>query len=910
MFRLRIRLAATILDGRQLSLNIRNKVRDESIELFNKVKRKPGLAIIQVGEDAPSKVYVGHKVKAGIDCGLHVEHLKLPRSSNEANILATIHAINENDDIHGVILQLPVDSAEEVNVDRCIEAIDPKKDVDGLHFKNAGQLARGMMNNGTLLPCTPRGCMELLRAHSPRPLRGMKAVVLGRSKIVGSPIAELLKWEDVTVTTVHSRTPPDQVIALCREADIVVAACRQPQFLKGYMLKPGAMVVDVGINSIPDATKKSGARIVGDVDYDSCKEVAGYITPVPGHVGPMTIAMLLQNTLDAAKRYMVADFTRWDTRPLSLPVVRPAAVDDFALNQMFKPKHITEVSKEMRLFPHEVLQSGPFKAKLDSERILRRLGGEHRGKYVVVSSVTPTRSGEGKTTTVLGLSQAFMAHLRINCLATLREPSLGPTFSLKGGGTGGGLSQVIPSEDMNLHFNGDIHAVSATQNLLAAATDNCIARENFPQPIEILFGRLTRTGTFTKAQLERLQKLGITKTNPSEFTAEEMKKFATRGLVRDKMTIRRVLDVNDAFIENQFNCTASSEVMNILALAHDYNDLVERLKHIVVGRSPQGFVTARDICVDGALAILMKQASQPNLIQNLEGGPVMVHAGPFAGLGPGVSSVMADTLGLRMVGEDGFVVTEAGFGSDLGLEKFVNIKTRVDDILIPDVCIVVVTTKSLMTTARSVGSHATKSEALRHGAEVNLRKHIGIVKQFNIPMVVAVNTFDSDSLEELESIRQLALEFGADDAVICRHFQEGGRGAVELAESVQKLSQRKYKLNRSYELHDSIEDKLHSVATKVYGREGISLTDAAKDSLRLFEADYKHLPVCCNMSPFGFHAPKITETLLIRDLHLQAGSGLIIADCGPDNYNYMPALPSRPRFTDIGIDNEGNTFGL
>lgn len=907
MFSASRRFAAAILDGRQLSLNIRTRVREEAVALYAQVERKPGLAIIQVGEDAPSKVYVGHKVKAAQDCHLHVEHLKLPRTSNEANILATIHAINKNDQIHGVILQLPVDSVEKVDVDRCIEAIDPNKDVDGLHFKNAGQLARGMIESGTLLPCTPRGCMELLHTHAPNGIQGLKAVVLGRSKIVGSPIAEMLKWADVTVTTVHSRTPPEQAIAFCRDADIVVAACRQPEFVKGHMLKPGAMVIDVGINSMPDATKKSGARIVGDVDFDSCKEVAGFITPVPGHVGPMTIAMLLQNTLDAAKRFMVADFTRWETRPLSIPNVRPD-VDDFALNQTVTPKHITEIAKEMRLFSHEVLQRGPFKAKLDPEQILRRVGNAHRGKYVVVSSVTPSKEGEGKTTTVLGLSAAFNAHLGVNCLPTLREPTLGPLFSIKGGGTGGGFSQVIPSQDMNLHFNGDIHAVCAAHNLLAAATDNCIAREDSTDAAQ-LFSRLTNGGTyFTQAQLERLAALGITETNPSDFTLEQMERMKL-GLVRDEMTIRRVLDTNDRYIEEHFDCAASSEIMNILTLAQDYEDLSERLKRVIVGRDIHGgFVTARDVGVDGAMAILMKNAVQPNLTQTMEGTPVMVHSGPFASLGPGVSSVMADTLALRLVGNDGFVVTEAGFGSDLGLEKFMHIKsTRLDDILRPDVCVLVLTTKSLLITGRKVCEGATKKEMLRMGMEFNLKRHIDNVKQFNIPLVVAVNTFDDDSGEELETLRQNSLEYGADDAVICRNFQEGGRGTVALAESVQRLSREKYELARLYDLEDSVEDKLYALATKVHGRKDILFSDEAKRSLEVLSR-FKKLPVCVTTSPYNYHSQSHPDALPVTTLRVQAGAGLLIAGCGA-THRSMASLPSRPRFLDMGVT-DGTIYGL
>lgn len=319
------RFAAQVLDGKQLRSKILDRVSQETALL----PKPPGLTVIQVGGHADSTVYVTHKLSAARACGMAAKHVKLPRHSTESDILAIIRECNNDPSTHGMLLQLPLDTNQDVNQDACLNAIDPAKDVDGLHPINAGLLSHGDLDN-CLLPCTPKGCMELIKSTG-RPIAGASAVVLGRSAIVGTPMAELLKWNDATVTVCHSKTT--NIIERTRQADIVVAACRQRNMVTADWIKPGAIVIDVGIHSIPDPTKKSGYRITGDVDYKSASQVAGWITPVPGHVGPMTVAMVVQNTLECAKRLM-ADQKSYNSYDFS-EFLSSRAVQDQTHEQQF-----------------------------------------------------------------------------------------------------------------------------------------------------------------------------------------------------------------------------------------------------------------------------------------------------------------------------------------------------------------------------------------------------------------------------------------------------------------------------------------------------------------------------------------------------------------------------------------------
>jgi len=590
-----------------------------------------------------------------------------------------------------------------------------EKDVDGFGATNIGELAkRG--GHPFFTPCTPKGVMVLL-SESGVDLKGKNAVVLGRSDIVGSPVSYLLKNADATVTVCHSKTKGLE--EHIKQADVLVAAIGQANFVKGEWLKPGVVVIDVGTNFIPDETKKSGQRLVGDVDFAAASEVASQITPVPGGVGPMTVAMLLQNVVNSATQYFERQKAR-AIRPLPLKLKQPVP-SDIAISRDQRPKQITNIAKEIGIAGHELEPYGAYKAKVDLS-LLKRLEHRRNGRYVVVTGITPTPLGEGKSTTTMGIAQAIAGHLDRIAFANVRQPSQGPTFGIKGGAAGGGYSQVIPMDEFNLHLTGDIHAITAANNLLAAAIETRMFHEN-TQKDGPLYKRLVpaKKGKreFQPIMFRRLKKLGITKTNPDELTEDEVHRFARLDIDPATITWRRVLDVNDRHLrgitvgtagtekgqtrETGFDISVASECMAILALSSDLHDMRERLGRMVIGSSRSGDpVTCDDLGAGGALTALMKDAIKPNLMQTLEGTPVFVHAGPFANISIGASSVLADKLALKLAGTEadedhkakaGFVITEAGFDFTMGGERFFNIKCRSSG-LVPDVVVVVATVRA------------------------------------------------------------------------------------------------------------------------------------------------------------------------------------------------------------------------
>lgn len=372
-------------------------------------------------------------------------------------MLEKIEQLNNDPSIHGILVQLPV--PKHISEPAVTAAVSPAKDVDGFGAINIGELAkRG--GNPPFVPCTPQGVMVLLKEYGVD-ISGKHAVVLGRSDIVGSPVSYLLKNADATVTVCHSRTKNIQDFV--KQADILIAAIGQPQFVKGDWLKPGVVVIDVGTNYIKDATRKSGERLVGDVDYESAKEVASKITPVPGGVGPMTVAMLLQNVITSANRFYAENSAR-KTTPLPLKLLSPVP-SDIAVSRAQVPKNIKIIAHELGISDQELELFGAYKAKVNLD-LLQRLGHRRNGKYILVAGITPTPLGEGKSTTTMGLTQALGAHLGRIAFANVRQPSQGPTFGIKGGAAGGGYSQVIPMDEFNMHLTGDIHAITAANNLL------------------------------------------------------------------------------------------------------------------------------------------------------------------------------------------------------------------------------------------------------------------------------------------------------------------------------------------------------------------------------------------------------------------------------------------------------------
>lgn len=787
-----------------------------------------------------------------------------------------------------------------------------EKDVDGFGTKNIGELAK-KGGNPLFVPCTPKGVMHLLQ-EAGVDLSGKTAVVLGRSDIVGSPVSYLLKNANATVTVCHSKT--DNLPAIVKTADVLVAAIGKPLFVQGDWIKPGAVVIDVGTNFIPDDTKKSGFRLVGDVDYASAAEVASTITPVPGGVGPMTVAMLMQNVVDATTVYFESQKLR---RTIPLPLKLEENVpSDIAISRQQTPKQITRVAAEVGIAPHELEPYGAYKAKVDLS-LLERLEHRRNGRYVVVTGITPTPLGEGKSTTTMGLAQALGAHVGRLTFANVRQPSQGPTFGIKGGAAGGGYSQVIPMDEFNLHLTGDIHAITAANNLLAAAIETRIFHEN-TQKDGPLYRRLVpgKNGArkFAPVMFRRLKKLGIDKTNPDDLTEDEIRRFARLDIDPATITWRRVLDVNDRHLrgitvgvaptergqtrETGFDISVASECMAILALSTSLADMRERLGRMVIGSSRSGDpVTADDLGAGGALTALMKDAIKPNLMQTLEGTPVFVHAGPFANISIGQSSILADKLALKLAGTEpdedhsekaGFVVTEAGFDFTMGGERFFNIKCRTSG-LVPDVVVVVATVRALKVHGGGppIAPGAALSEVyktenvdiLRAGC-VNLKKHIENAKSFGIPVVVAINQFATDTDAEIAVIREEAIAAGAEDAILSNHWAKGGEGAVELAKGVIAASERPKNLELTYSLEGTIEERIGAIGRKMYGAEKVEFSELAQEKVDTYTRQgFGNLPICVAKTQYSLsHDPDLKGaptgfTIPIRDVRMAAGAGYL-----------------------------------
>merc|ERR1711970_1564544 len=830
------KMVGVVLSGKDLSAEVREGLKKQVEELKNNDPNfKAGLVIVQVGGREDSNVYIRMKLKAAEEIGITASCLKLDRSTTQLALLTKIRELNEDPDVHSIIVQMPPDTTENIDSHLITDAVAADKDVDGLCTINEGRVATGDLKSG-FLPCTPAGCMKMIEKSGVK-VEGANAVVLGRSKIVGTPVAELLKWNHATVTVCHSRTA--NLAAVCRGADILVVAVGRPEMVKSDWVKPGAVVIDCGINSIPDSTKKSGQRLVGDVAYKEVSEVASHITPVPGGVGPMTVAMLMHNTVYSANRtYLANSGSAWK---LSLLPLHPLdkVPSDIEVARAQTPKDIDFLASEVGLLPSEVDLYGKKKAKISLSTI-DRLKHRSNGKYVVVAGITPTPLGEGKSTTTIGLVQAIGSQLRKNVFACVRQPSQGPTFGIKGGAAGGGYSQVIPMDEFNLHLTGDIHAITAANNLLAAQIDARMFHEQ-TQPLEAFYNRLVPRNkgsrVFSAIQVRRLEKLGINKRDPDSLDEEEIRRFAILDIAPETITWQRVLDTNDRYLrkitvgqsptekgltrETQFDIAVASEIMAVLALTTSLADMRERLGKMVVASSKSGRpVTAEDLGVAGALTVLMKDAIRPNLMQTLEGTPVFVHAGPFANIAHGNSSILADKISLKLVGENGFVVTEVGFGADIGMEKFCNIKCRTSGIS-PDAAVIVATVRALKMHGGGpavipgkplADVYKTENLSLVEAGFSNLKKQIENGVNFGIPVVVAVNSFITDTEAEVSLVQKLSKEAGATDAVLCTHWADGGKGAFELAKAVKSVTQLESNFKFTYPLKLPIEEKIRIIA--------------------------------------------------------------------------------------------------
>ncbi|QKX57399.1 uncharacterized protein TRUGW13939_04511 [Talaromyces rugulosus] len=919
-------MTGTKIDGNAIAKDIREKLKDEITTLQASNPRfRPNLVIYQVGDRSDSSTY------ANIVCTI----TKFPDTITEAELLFEIEKSNNDSAVHGILVQLPLPS--HISEHTVTSAVSDAKDVDGFGAINIGELAkRG--GRPLFVPCTPQGVMELLRVSGVDP-SGKDAVVLGRSDIVGSPVSYLLKSADATVTVCHSKTK--NLTDILKRADIVVAAIGQPEFIKGDQLKPGAVVIDVGTNYIPDESKKSGQRLVGDVHFESAVEVASQITPVPGGVGPMTVAMLLRNVVSSAKEYFEKQKDR-HIIPLPIKLQTPVP-SDIAISRAQHPKSITKLASEIGIAANELEPYGHTKAKV-SLSVLDRLAHRRNGRYILVTGITPTPLGEGKSTTTMGLTQALGAHLNRIVFANVRQPSQGPTFGIKGGAAGGGYSQVIPMDEFNLHLTGDIHAITAANNLLAAAIDTRMFHEA-TQKDGALYKRLVpaKKGKreFQPIMFRRLKKLGITKTDPNELTEDEIHRFARLDIDPETITWRRVLDVNDRHLrgvtigqaptergltrQTGFDISVASECMAILALSSDLEDMRERLGKMVVATSKNGDpVTCDDIGAGGALAALMKDAVKPNLMQSLEGTPVFVHAGPFANISIGANSVVADRLALKLAGTEpdedhndktGFVVTEAGFDFTMGGERFFNIKCRSSG-LVPDVVVVVATVRALKVHGGgpeiSPGAalpevYRTENvEILRKGC-INLRKHIQNAKQYGIPVVVAVNKFETDTDAEIAVIREEAIAAGAEDAVPANHWAEGGAGAVDLAKSVITASSQPKDFKLLYELDGTVQERIDKIARIMYGADKVEFSELAQKKVDTYtKQGYGNLPICVAKTQYSLsHDPALKGaptgfTVPVRDVRLSAGAGYLYALAA--DIQTIPGLPTAPGYLNVDVD--------
>ncbi|MCA9115194.1 MAG: formate--tetrahydrofolate ligase [Planctomycetaceae bacterium] len=551
------------------------------------------------------------------------------------------------------------------------------------------------------------------------------------------------------------------------------------------------------------------------------------------------------------------------------------------------PQPINAIAEKLGLASADVEPRGWFQAKLASD-IEQRLADRPSGRYVNVTAINPTPLGEGKTVVSIGLAMAMcrLGHLAV---PTLRQPSLAPVFGIKGGGAGAGRASLLPAEEINLHFTGDLHAIAAAHNLLAAMIDNHAARRLEPriEPSSIIWRRVIDSSDKGLAHV-------------------------VTGLDRPRQALLR---------ETGFDLTAASEVMAILALASDLGDLRARLARIVVGIGPDGApVSAEQIGAAGAMAVLLRDALRPNLVQTCEHTPAFVHTGPFGNIAHGNSSIIGDRVALRLAD---YVITESGFGADCGAEKFFDIKCRVSG-LRPDVSVVVCTVRALklqsgrfrVVPGRPLPAEllAEDLESLRAGTD-NLRAHVEIVRRFGVPAVVAINRFPDDSPRELEELRRIAADTGAADAAVVDVFSRGSDGGLELAEAVIRACETPNQFAMLYSTEMTPLEKLTRIAEQIYGADGVTVEPAARRALDEFTRQgFGHLPICIaktqyslSHDPQGYGRPRGFR-LPIREARLAAGAGFLYVLAG--DVMTMPGLPRIPAATRMDIDARGEVTGL
>ena len=544
---------------------------------------------------------------------------------------------------------------------------------------------------------------------------------------------------------------------------------------------------------------------------------------------------------------------------------------------------INQIAAGLGIKEEHLIPFGRYKAKISMEALNDAPSQERRGKLVVVTGMTPTPAGEGKTTTAIGLTQG-MGRLGHRAVVNLREPSLGPIFGIKGGGTGGGKSRVVPEEEINIHFTGDAHAVSSAHNLLAALVDNAVYRN----------------------EASDMDATGIEWSRVTDASDRSLRNIVA-GLGGSG---------NSPLRETRFDFVAASEIMAVLALSTGLEDLRSRISRIVVGTSRGGEpVSVEKLGVTGALMTLLRQAIVPNMVQTLEGQPAFVHTGPFGNIAHGCSSVVADQLGLAFAD---YVITEAGFGSDLGFEKFMHIKARQSGLL-PSAVVLVASVRALRWHGGSTRRELNQPniDAVVSGG-ANLAHHVGIVRSFGLPVVVAINNFDGDGADELKAAKETALEAGAIDAVECSGFANGGEGGVALAEAVVRAAAatgNDSPIQYAYPLDATVREKVLALAQGIYGAADVSWTADARRKLRYFESQgWGSLPICMAKTHLSIsHDPTRRGspsgyTFPISDIRVSVGAGFLYTMAG--RIETLPGLPSRPRALDMDVTSSGEVTGL
>uniref|UniRef100_A0A2K5NMS0 Monofunctional C1-tetrahydrofolate synthase, mitochondrial n=1 Tax=Cercocebus atys TaxID=9531 RepID=A0A2K5NMS0_CERAT len=826
---------------------------------------KPVLAIIQAGDDNLMQEINQNLAE---ETGLNITHICLPPDSSEAEIIDEILKINEDTRVHGLALQI----SENLFSNKVLNALKPEKDVDGVTDINLGKLVRGDAHECFVSPVA-KAVTELLEKSVGVNLDGKKILVVGAHGSLEAALQCLFQRKGSMTMSSQWKTP--QLQRKLHEADIVVLGSRKPEEIPLTWIQPGITVLNCSHDFLSGKVGCGSPRIHfgGLIEEDD--------------VSLLAAALRIQNMVSSGRRWLrEQQHRRWRLHCLKLQPLSPVP-SDIEISRGQTPKAVDVLAKEIGLLADEIEIYGKSKAKVRLS-VLERLKNQADGKYVLVAGITPTPLGEGKSTVTIGLVQALTAHLNVNSFACLRQPSQGPTFGVKGGAAGGGYAQVIPMEEFNLHLTGDIHAITAANNLLAAAIDTRILHEN-TQTDKALYNRLVPlvngVREFSEIQLARLKKLGINKTDPSTLTEEEVSKFARLDINPSTITWQRVLDTNDRFLRKitigqgntekgyfrqaQFDIAVASEIMAVLALTDSLADMKARLGRMVVASDKSGQPVTADDLVS---------------VSNPEGTPVFVHAGPFANIAHGNSSVLADKIALKLVGEEGFVVTEAGFGADIGMEKFFNIKCRTSG-LVPNVVVLVATVRALKMHGGgpSVSAH-TKLHYVKTELNgcCNLQKQIQIAQLFGVPVVVALNR--------------------AGAFVLLLSWSSWWTRSVDLRAARKEP-------DSSFLYDVSVVDKIRTIAQAVYGAKDIELSPEAQAKIdRYTQQGFGNLPICMAKTHLSLsHEPDKKGVprdfiLPISDVRASIGAGFIYPLVG--TMSTMPGLPTRPCFYDIDLDTE------